>query len=98
MPRRHIIKIREKIRLGQYDMTSHAMEEMAEDKLDILDIEESVKTGEVVREEKDDPRGTKYVVKGMAADGLTPVGTVGRFATNGRYLFITAYEVTDPNE
>ena len=98
MTRRHIIRIRDKIRVGQYDMTGHAMEEMAEDGLDILDIEESVKTGEVAREEKDDPRGTKYVVEGMAADGITPVGTVGRFMANGRYLFITVYEVTEPDE
>ena len=38
MPRRNIDEIREKIRLGKYDMTLHAMEEMAEDGLDIFDF------------------------------------------------------------
>ena len=95
MPRQDIDRIREKIRLCQYDMSSHAMEEMAEDLLTILDVEEAVLSGQVIRVEKDDPRGTKYVVVGMALDRQTSVGVVGRFATNGRYLIITVYEVTE---
>jgi hypothetical protein len=74
-------------------MTVHAMEEMAEDDLDIVDIEQAVLTGQVVRSEKDDPRGVKYVVEGVAADGETPVGVVGRFRSSERYLILTVYEV-----
>ncbi|MEH2402902.1 DUF4258 domain-containing protein [Nostoc sp.] len=40
---------------------AHAMEEMAEDMLMILDMEEAVLRGQVIRVEKDDPRGTKYI-------------------------------------
>jgi hypothetical protein len=40
--RRDIDHIRENIRLGKYDMTVHAIEEMAEDGLDILDFEQSI--------------------------------------------------------
>ncbi|QZZ22170.1 DUF4258 domain-containing protein [Leptothermofonsia sichuanensis E412] len=68
MPRNDIDRIREKIRLRQYDMTAHAMEEMAEDLLTILDVEEAVLSGQIIRVEKDDPRGTKYVVVGIALD------------------------------
>ena len=93
MPRRIIDRIRERIQLQQYDMTVHAMEEMAEDNLDILDIEHAILDGQISRIEKGDPRGTKYVVEGLAVDGQTPVGIVGRFA-NERYLIITVYEVT----
>ena len=93
MTRRVIDRIREKIRLQQYDMTVHAMEEMAEDNLNILDIEHTILDGQISKIEKGDPRGTKYVVEGLAVDGQTPVGTVGRFA-NERYLIITVYEVT----
>jgi Domain of unknown function (DUF4258) len=96
--RRTIDRIREKIRLQQYDMTVHAMEEMAEDNLDILDIEHGIFNGRVARSQKGDPRGIKYVVEGFAVDGQTPVGIVGRFTTNGRYLIITVYEVTDLEE
>ena len=68
MPRSDIDRIREKIRLSQYDMSAHAMEEMAEDMLTILDVEEAVLRGQVIRVEKDDPRGTKYIVVGTALD------------------------------
>ena len=95
MLRNDIDRIREKIRLQQYDMSAHAMEEMAEDYLTILDVEAAVLSGRVIRVEKDDPRGTKYVVMGTALDQQTPVGLVGRFASSGRYLIITVYEVTE---
>lgn len=90
-----INRIREKIRLRQYDMSAHAMEEMAEDMLTIWDVEEAVRNGQVIRVEKDDPRGTKYIVVGAALDRETSVGVVGRFASTGRYLIITVYEVTE---
>jgi hypothetical protein len=94
VPRNDIDRIREKIRLCQYDMSAHAMEEMAEDMLTILDVEEAILRGQIIHIEKDDPRGTRYVVVGTALDQQTPVGVVGRFASNGRYLIITVYEVT----
>lgn len=95
MSRNDIDRIREKIRLGEYDMSAHAMEEMAEDMLTILDVEEAIFSGKIMRVEKDDLRGTKYIVVGTALDRQTPVGVVGRFASNGRYLIITVYEVTE---
>jgi hypothetical protein len=70
------------------------MEEMAEDDLDILDIEHAILSGRLARIERNDPRGIKYVVEGVAADAETPVGLVGRFVTGGHYLIITVYEVT----
>jgi hypothetical protein len=94
MPRRIIERIREKIRQGEYDMTAHATEEMAEDNLDILDVEQAIFNGQVSRAEKKDLRGTKYVVEGKAMDQQTPVGVVGRFTSTGRYLIVTVYEVT----
>ncbi|NER25561.1 MAG: DUF4258 domain-containing protein [Symploca sp. SIO1C2] len=95
MPRNYIDRIREKILLRQYDMSGHAMEEMAEDLLTILDVEEAILNGQVLRVEKDDPRGTKYIIIGTALDQETPVGVVGRFSSSGRYLIITVYEVTE---
>ena len=91
-------RIREKIRQREYDMTIHAMEEMAEDDLDILDIEHAILNGQVARIERDNPRGTKYVIEGFAVDEQTPVGIVGRFTTTDRYLIITVYEITDSEE
>lgn len=95
MPRDTLKRIREKIRLRQYDMTAHAMEEMVEDLLDVVDVEHAILTGRIIRIEKDDPRGTKYVIHGKAIDQLTLVGVVGRFTSRERYLIITVYEVTE---
>ena len=94
MPRSWIERIREKIRLRQYDMTVHAVEEMAEDGLGIVDMEHAVLAGRVVRIERDDPRGNKHVIEGVAADGVTRVGVVGRFTGGGQYLIITIYAIT----
>ena len=95
MPRSDLDRIREKFRLRQYDMSAHATEEMAEDLLTIEGIEAAVLSGRVSRIEKDDPRGTRHTIEGLAMDRQTPVGVVGRFASNGIYLIITVYEVTE---
>ena len=76
-------------------MTAHAMEEMAEDNLDILDVEQAVLSGQITRIEKNDPRGIKYIIEGTALDQQIPVGVPGRFTSTGRYLIITVYEITD---
>ena len=77
-----------------YDMTVHAVEEMADDGFDIIDVEHAVLSGQIVRREKNDPRGTQYVIEGLASDGDTQVGVVGRFEGNETYLIITVYEVS----
>ena len=95
MPKSKIERIRGYIRLRQYDMSAHAMEEMAEDNLDILDVEHAILNGRITRIKKNDPRGTKYIVEGTAANQVIPVGVVGRFTTTSRYLIITVYAITE---
>ncbi len=95
MPRRIIDQIRVAIRDGAYDMTVHAVEEMAEDGLDLVDVEAAILSGRVAKREKDDPRGTRYAVHGAGTDGTTSEGTVGRFTETGRDLIITVYKVTE---
>lgn len=96
MPRRILDQIRAAIRNAEYDMTVHAVEEMAEDQLDLTEVEAAILNGRLIKAEEDDPRGTRYTVHGVGADEITPVGTVGRFTGTGRYLIITVYEVTEP--
>ena len=76
-------------------MTVHAVEEMAEDGLDLMDVEAAILNGRVIKREKDDPRGIRYTVHGAGTDWITPVGTVGRFTETGRYLIITVYTVSE---
>ena len=96
MPQRILGRIRQAIRSEDYDMTAHAVEEMAEDQLDFVDVERAVLNGTVVKIEKGDPRGTRYTIHGVGSDGVALVGVVGRFTGTGRYLLITVYEVTEP--
>ncbi len=76
-------------------MTMHASEEMAEDALDIMDVETSILNGRLIKSEKDDPRGTRHIVYGAGSDRKTQIGTVGRFIETSRYLLITVYKVTE---
>lgn len=71
---------------------------MAEDGLDVEDVERAILRGTIIRMERDDPRGTKYVIHGLAIDGITLVGAVGRFTSTERFLIVTTYEVTEPEE
>jgi hypothetical protein len=94
MPRGVLERIRDAIRSQRYDVTKHAVDEMAEDGLDVVDVETAIMNGSITKTERDDPRGTRYTVVGVAADGVTRVGSAGRFTETSRYLIITAYEVT----
>jgi hypothetical protein len=68
---------------------------MADDGFDIDDLETSVLSGRIAKVERDDPRGTRYTVHGLAVDGAKLVGSAGRFTETGRHLIITAFEVTE---
>jgi len=74
-------------------MTAHAVEEMAEDQLDLVDVESAILNGRMVRVQKNDLRGRRYTVHGIGVDGITPVGKVGRFTETGRYLILMVYAV-----
>lgn len=93
MPRSVMDRIRQKLRQKAVELTPHAVLEAMADELTPLDVERSLQTGRLLRREKDDPRGTKYIVVGRAMDGERQVATVGRFMESGRYRIITVYKV-----
>ena len=97
-PPRTLEQIRNAIIYGEYDFTHHAVDEMAEDRLSILDVENAILNGEITKTETDDPRGPRYTIVGLAEDRKTEVGTAGRFTETGIYLIITVYEVTELEE
>jgi len=76
-------------------MTIHAMEEMAEDDLDILDIEEAVLNGRVVRTRRYDLHSAKHTIEGSILDQERFVGVVGRLTATNRFLIITVYEIDE---
>ena len=95
MSRRILRQIREAIRTGNYDVTHHALDEMAEDGLCITDIEQAILNGEIVKSEEDDLRGVKYTLIGFADNVDVKVAIVGRFKETKVYLIITVYAITE---
>lgn len=95
MAPRILTRIREAVAAGDYDVTRHAVEEMAEDGLLISDVEHVLVTGVLSRRAADDPRGPRYTISGRSEDGRH-VGVVGRFTDTGIFLVITVYESTAP--
>ena len=81
--------MREAVLDQAYVMTPHALLEMRNDRLDIVDVESAILTGTIERMFDDDPRGRRYEVVGKACDLTTEVGVVARFA--GPLLIITVY-------
>jgi hypothetical protein len=73
-----------------YVLAPHALLEMREDRLDVVDVESAILTGRMERVFADDPRGPRYEVVGKACDLDSEVGVVARFA--GALLIITVYE------
>lgn len=91
MPHGALRRIRSAISTGSFDMTIHANEEMAEDRLDIVDIETAILNGSIVRTERDQHARVRYTIHGIAADESCGVTVVGRFTESGRFLIITVY-------
>ena len=83
------------VRNGQYELSKHAADEALDDDLHRVDVESAVLTGHLVRVEKDDPRGTKYVIEGRATDLKTRVGIVARFKSRSMCAIITVYETKE---
>jgi hypothetical protein len=86
-----IEKIREKIRNRDYYVSSHAEEEMAEDKFERHDVENAIYEGFVEKKLTRDPRGTRYRIEGPAREGRL-MHVVCRFTEAGPLIIITVYE------
>ena len=93
MASRELDRIRNAILEQRYTLTEHAYDEMAEDNLDVLDVECAILTGEIERVLTRDPRGTRYVIVGEATDQETPIGVVARLVEHDHLLIITVYEI-----
>lgn len=93
MKQKILERIRDCIRIGRYELTLHANDEMVDDDLDILDIEYSILSGQMVKVERDALQDVKYTIHGIGRISEIPIGTVGRFTASGKYRIITAYAI-----
>ncbi len=64
---------------------------MDEDQLVDLDVYEAIMKGNVVAKLTGDPRGTRFVVRGVAVDEETEVEAVCRFLLTSILPIITVY-------
>lgn len=86
-------RIRQAVVDQTYVMSVHALLEMREDRLDLVDVESAILTGTIERVFEGDPRGPRYEIVGKACDLTADVGVVARFA--GPVLIITVYEIIE---
>jgi hypothetical protein len=84
-------RFRSLIRSGEYLLSIHALEEMAEDDLLTEDVENVILTGSIVDRQIDRvTRDRKYVFVGRdLADN--PVGLVAKIGAAGKAVVITVY-------
>ena len=85
-------RIRRAIRESRYEFTVHALEEMDEDDLDEADVRYAVLHGGISAELTDDPRGTRFVVRGTTSDEEREMEVVCRFLPSGLLRIITVYQ------
>ncbi len=76
----------------EYYLSSHAEEEMADDRLERNDIESAILQGKVDKRMTRDVRGTRYRIAGPAEDGRL-VHVVCRFKEARGLIIITMYAV-----
>jgi len=63
---------------------------MANDDLDMIDIETAILNGKIRRRFSRDPRGVRYEVVGTALDGRE-VAVICRIKNTGKLLLVTTY-------
>lgn len=83
--------IRSKLRNQEYEFAvPHFFEEMANDDLQLVDIESAILNGRIRKRFSRDPRGTRYEILGPSTDGRQ-VAVICRIKETGRLLLITTY-------
>jgi hypothetical protein len=89
-----IQRIRQKIRERAYYVSSHAEEEMLDDKLARTDVENAILKGKVEKKLLEDARGTRYRIEGPAKNGR-PLHVICRFKEDANLIIITVYALQE---
>lgn len=89
-------RFRSLIRSGEYLLSIHALEEVAEDDILTEDIENAILTGSIVERQIDRvTRERKYVFLGRGLSG-DPVGLVAKIGSAGKAVIVTVYREEEP--
>lgn len=88
---RTLSRFRSLIRSGEYLLSIHALEEMAEDDVLTEDVENVILTGGIVERQIDRAtRERKYVFLGRDLAG-NPIGVVAKIGAVGKVVLLTVY-------
>ncbi len=90
-----IRRIRLAVKEGRYAYSVHALEEMDDDELTDSDVFGVINRGKVIAKLTGDPRGARFVVRGVAMDKKTDVDVVCRFLSSGFLRIITVYAIEE---
>lgn len=88
-------RIKQALRAGRYQFTTHALEEMDSENLIEEEVRALVLRGSLAATLTDDPRGSRFVVRGTLPDEDREIEVVCRFLPSGLLRIITVYEVED---
>ncbi len=89
-----IQRIRQKIVDRAYYLSSHAEEEMLDDKLERNDVENAILRGRIEKKLSEDVRGTRYRIEGPARNGRV-IHVICRFREDANLVIITVYALTE---
>lgn len=93
MSRGILQRIQRAVRQKRYQMTDHALEEADADNITLDDILKVLLNGDLDATYTEDPRGSRYVIRGDV--GENKVDVVCRFSRDGRLLIIITVYVVD---
>ena len=86
-----ISNFRHLIRTLNYVVSTHAAEELEDDKLAILDLENIILSGQITERQRDTKtREIKYLIEGATLDGAA-AETVIKIGFTGKLIVITIY-------
>lgn len=86
-----INQLRKLIRTLNYVVSTHAVEELEDDNLSILDLENIILTGQITERQRDtQTRETKYVISGITLD-QSHAQAVVKIGFSGKLIIITVY-------
>ncbi|MCA0241518.1 MAG: DUF4258 domain-containing protein [Proteobacteria bacterium] len=86
-----ISHLRHLIRTLSYVVSTHAADELEDDKLSVFDLENIILTGQVVERQRDkSTREVKCVIRGHTLDGQAAEAVV-KVGRGGKLVVITVY-------
>ena len=89
---RILAKIRALVKQGDYILSIHAENELADDNLNEQDLEAAILNGEIIRREKDRIGRPKYLIEGTTLDGKGLTAVAQFFQTRQFVVIVTVYE------